>query len=408
MINKVQNTIEQHHLFSQDDKILIGLSGGPDSTALLFCLKKLGYNVVAGYFDHCWRLESADEALFVQTTCQRLFGVRCEIGTAAAPCPTEDKARIARQDFLSGLADAEGCSVIALGHSASDRIETVIMNLLRGSGLTGLTAMPHKNGMIVRPLLDCSSEEIRQFCDDNNLPVVMDPSNNDLKFKRNLVRAQLSPLLTDIGPAIHSLNILQSEKKQLDDMISSLMSKALMINMSTDFLGGCQYVKLDMTILDPLSDDIKRSVVRMALTKLRGSCHNISYNFVDRIIALKNSKRAEEQDVSCFRWKNILFIVLNFHEVGYWGPVTLPAHEERTFIYEIQKEVSHSDYNHKDGKDIVVRGMRPGDKFRKGAHWGRNVSLAIYLSANHIPSFVHERIPVQENADGTIESVFLY
>lgn len=408
MLDKVQSTIEQHQLFDKTHKILVALSGGPDSTALLFSLKNLGYNVVAGHFDHAWRATSADEALFVQTTCHRLFDMHCEIARAAAPCETEQSARDARQHFLRQLAEAEGCDVIAMGHNANDRVETVIMNLLRGSGLTGLTAMPYKNGIIVRPMLDCSSEEIRQFCDDHNLPVVMDPSNNDMKFKRNLVRAQLTPLLTDIGPAIQSLNILQSEKNQLDDMISGLMQEALMLNVGSDFLGGCQYVKLDMTVLDPLSDDIKRSIVRMALTNLRGSCHNISYSFVDRIISLKNSKRVEEQDVSCFRWKNILFIIINFHEVGYWGPVTLPAHEMKTFIYEIQKEITHTSYNHKDGKDIVVRGFRPGDKFRKGATWGKNTSLAVHLAANHIPSFVHERVPVQENADGTIESAFLY
>ena len=188
-------------------RVVVAVSGGPDSTALLHALargaRRLGLELTAAHLDHGWRTDSGDAAR-VRELCGELR-VPLETGTAPAAVrrrATEEAARDARHAFLEGLAESAGAGTIALGHTSDDQAETVLMHIIRGAGLEGLSAMAVREGRRFRPLLHTPRAVIEAHCARHGLAPVHDPSNTDLRYTRNRVRAELLPLMETFNPGI--------------------------------------------------------------------------------------------------------------------------------------------------------------------------------------------------------------
>jgi len=187
-------------------RVLVACSGGPDSLALLHVLKELakpfGLTLAVAHLDHGLRgARSAADARFVATTAHAL-GLDSEIAQIKPPGRSEDALRRARHAFLAEAARDLSCDAIALGHTADDQAETVLLRLARGTGVLGLAAMRPRRGRVVRPLLEASREDVVAYLKDRGLKARKDLTNADRRYARNFVRAEILPKLAHLNPQI--------------------------------------------------------------------------------------------------------------------------------------------------------------------------------------------------------------
>ena len=179
---------------ADDDRFLCGVSGGPDSLALLLLAQQiLPGRLVAATVDHQLRRESADEAQFVGEICHNL-GVPHIILTPDKKISgnIQSSARAARYALLERAADAQDCQHIATAHHADDQLETLLMRLARGSGVDGLSGIRARNGRVVRPLLEFTKAELIDICSSTGIQPVNDPSNANIDFDRVAMRNWLA------------------------------------------------------------------------------------------------------------------------------------------------------------------------------------------------------------------------
>jgi tRNA(Ile)-lysidine synthase len=210
LLQRVRRTLLRYQLLAPGDRVLVAVSGGPDSNALLGALatlaEELGVGVCAAHLNHGLR---GDEALRDQRCAEgvaRRLGVDCITGRSDAVHPganLEARAREQRYAFLTRIAEGQGCTKIATGHTMDDQAETVLMRLLRGTGPDGLAGIrPVRDGRIIRPLIECSRAEVLAFLRAADLPFCEDSSNRDHRFLRNRIRHEVMPLLQSIQPAV--------------------------------------------------------------------------------------------------------------------------------------------------------------------------------------------------------------
>ena len=209
MRQKVRNTIAQFHMFPPNAKIIVGLSGGADSVALLHILcslkEEFGWNMTAVHIHHGLRGKEADgDAAFAEEFCAKL-GVPCLVRrydvkaeAKARKLGEEETGRLLRYAAFREIAGEEG--YIAVAHHRKDQAETMLMRLCRGTGLKGLTGMSPVREKICRPLLRCSREEIEQYCRENGLMWREDATNQEETYTRNKLRLRVLPLLEEINP----------------------------------------------------------------------------------------------------------------------------------------------------------------------------------------------------------------
>ncbi|MEN9240678.1 MAG: tRNA lysidine(34) synthetase TilS [Thermostichus sp. DG02_3_bins_51] len=204
---RVQRTIRQKQLLHPGQRLLVGLSGGQDSFCVLKILQDLqprwGWELFVLHCDHRWSEAETDCARFLQGWLEQQ-GLPHAVATADPIRRDEAGARAWRYQQLSRWARTWNCSAVVAGHTASDRAETFLFNLLRGTGVGGLTSLdwqrpldardPHSPSL-VRPLLAVSRQETEQFCQAYSLPVWPDPSNQDLSHTRNRLRLEVIPYL---------------------------------------------------------------------------------------------------------------------------------------------------------------------------------------------------------------------
>lgn len=205
----------RYDLIPAGSAVLCALSGGADSMYLLCRLLEGaaagGYAVRAAHYNHRLRETAQRDERFVRDWCRRL-GVPLTVGSgdvarraAELGLGLEETARDMRYAFLRETAQREGCALIATGHQAGDNAETVLMNLIRGCGLTGLSGIPERRDGLIRPMLALTRAEIEAYLAARGVPHVEDESNGDLSYTRNRVRRRLLPLLEELNPraAVH-------------------------------------------------------------------------------------------------------------------------------------------------------------------------------------------------------------
>lgn len=209
MTDKVIAYAAENGMFPEGSRVLCACSGGADSVSLLHLLHGMdGIGVVCAHFNHQLRgAESLRDEHFVRGLCE-ILGIECVVGSADVACyaaehgmGTEEAARTLRYAFLERTAAEQGCDRIATAHNAEDNAETVLMNLVRGSGLKGLCGIPPVRGHIVRPLLNVTRAEIEAYLEENGLGHVEDSSNAGDDYTRNRIRHHVLPLLREQNAA---------------------------------------------------------------------------------------------------------------------------------------------------------------------------------------------------------------
>jgi len=234
MIHKIKKFIQKNNLIPKNSKIILGLSGGPDSVFLLHFLtqlKKEGQikEIIAAHLDHGWREESYKDAQFCLDTAKK-HGIPCivqkitELGlNLKFEGSKEEFGRKARRHFFQLIKKEHNFDLIALAHHAQDQQETFFIRLIRGSSLSGLTAIKPKYGPYVRPLLETNKKDLIDFLDTNEIPYLIDPSNVAEEFLRNRIRKHVIPALKQCDKRFdanfkETINRLQETEKFLEDL----------------------------------------------------------------------------------------------------------------------------------------------------------------------------------------------
>lgn len=293
--------LEQIALILQQDcqiapgaPVVVGVSGGPDSLCLLDSLARLGYAAHAAHFDHHLRPESGQDAEVVRRVAQGL-GLPFILGGGDVAAEARDKhlsieeaARYLRYHFLFETARRLGAQAVAVGHTADDQVETVLMHLLRGSGLAGLTGMPFRALLpvfderlpVLRPLLAVWRAETVAYCQERDLPFVNDASNQDQAFFRNRLRHELLPLLAVYNPQVKTVLwrmsqvlagdeslLAQAEQSAWDDCLERTQPGAVLF-----WLARLREYPLPM----------QRRLLRRAVGLLRPALRDVDFDAVQR------------------------------------------------------------------------------------------------------------------------------
>ena len=247
LLEKAREANGKFALFSENERVLVGFSGGADSVALLDTMHRLlPGNVYAFHVNHMIRGKEADEdELFCKNFCEKKgipFGSEHIDVPALARAlhgggAIEETARNVRYTALFRESERVGASKIALAHTASDNTETVVFNLSRGTALAGLRGIPpkraHMSAEIIRPLILCTREEIEGYCKENSLDYRTDSTNADVHYRRNYIRKKIIPLMHELNPALHKRVGIMCESLRCDeDFIKSEAMRFLSENAS--------------------------------------------------------------------------------------------------------------------------------------------------------------------------------
>lgn len=279
LIKALSDAIRRHDLIDRDRPLVVGVSGGTDSLALLHGLLALGYdNLHVATLDHGLRQEAgAQDAAFVQATAQA-WGVPVSVGRAQlnpAQPGIEAVARHARYTFFAEVAAQAGAQQIAVAHHADDQAETILLNIVRGAGLNGLSGMAFKAPVpyaphltLIRPLLAVHRADIEAYCRENGLKPRRDATNDDLTFQRNFVRHHIMPHLRTLNPrASEAINRLGAHARAEDDYLQAELRR--LTNGHTQHTA--QAVRLDLKVYRSLHPVLQRRFILSAARHLNPS-----------------------------------------------------------------------------------------------------------------------------------------
>ncbi len=236
---KVEKTILKYDLIENGDKIILGVSGGPDSMCMLNILKdlqntnlkKLNYEIIVAHVNHMIREEAIEDEKYVEDYCKKN---NIEFYSKSIDIPKivntkkigeEEAGRIARYEFFDELLEKTKANKIAIAHNKNDRVETVLMNELRGSGLSGLKGIEPRRGKYIRPLIEIEREEIEKYCEENKLEPRIDKTNFENIHTRNKLRNCLIPYIKkEFNPnIIETINrlseIVTEQEKYIDEIV---------------------------------------------------------------------------------------------------------------------------------------------------------------------------------------------
>lgn len=286
-MNKFRQTIKKHGLIRNKDKVLVGVSGGPDSVALLLQLArlkpKMDLTLHIAHLDHGLRISSADDALFVKQLAGKLnipvTIERLKPEFIQRKGSLEELCREARLDFLIKTAKKIKANKIALGHNLDDQAETVLMRLLRGTGLSGLSGIFAKRqiqGIIfIRPLLKIPRSQIDKYLKRKGIKARFDQTNNEDLFFRNKIRHKLIPLLKNKfnRNIVELLSNLAESSYDDYDYLNQAAKRSLKGN----------NLRLNLKKLIRLHPAILRLKIRQAIRELQGDTRRIGFTHIKEI-----------------------------------------------------------------------------------------------------------------------------
>lgn len=297
MENKILEIIKKYNLIENEDKIVVGVSGGPDSITLLNILKNIkeskyiNFEIVVCHINHMIRQEAIEDEEYVKKYCKdnniECYVKRIEVEKMAETqkIGTEEAGRKARYEFFNEILEKTNSNKIATAHTANDNAETVLMNIIRGSGTTGLKGIEAKRDNLIRPLIESTREEIEDYCKENNLNPRIDKTNFENIYTRNKVRNMLIPYIKEnFNPnIIDSINRLSNLSKQENTYLDHITEKTyntLLLEEKND------EIILDLKAFNSQELVIKNRVVLYTINKVLGTRSGIEKKHIEDIIKL--------------------------------------------------------------------------------------------------------------------------
>lgn len=295
MIEKIKQTITKYNLLKQDEKVVVGLSGGPDSTALAVSLAQiapsLGVQLIIAHFNHGLRGSEANEdERFVRKLAKKMnlpfLSRKMDKTKFNKGLSPEDFYRRQRYQFFDEVAKTNRAGKIALGHNLQDQAETVLLHLLRGSGLEGLKGiMPLRDGKYIRPLIEVSRDEIISFLDEAGIAYRRDISNENKIHLRNKIRLELLPYLKkEYNPRIDDTLAQMAEILREDNgFIKECVDKALK---STCIKKQKNRITVNIEYINMLPVAIKRRLIKELLENFSLQKNGFAFLHINSIIKL--------------------------------------------------------------------------------------------------------------------------
>jgi tRNA(Ile)-lysidine synthase len=294
MLENIQSILRDQCGLRHDAPIIVGVSGGPDSLCLMSVLRKAGYHTIVAHFNHKLRPDSDADANIVEQTAARLnLASVIESGDVRAYAETEklsieEAARILRYRFLMGQAHRLNAQAVAVGHTADDQVETVLMHFIRGAGLAGLKGMNYRTVIhmfdpqipVVRPLLDTWREETIVYCASNGFRPRHDPSNASLDFFRNRLRHLLIPTLESYNQRFREVIWRTSRSLAGDyEILTTILDDAWKVCVVQENPG---FITFESSALTKQPLGLQRNLVRRAIEFVHPDELDINYATLER------------------------------------------------------------------------------------------------------------------------------
>jgi tRNA(Ile)-lysidine synthase len=426
LLQKAQQTIDWHRMLAEGETVILAVSGGVDSMVLfsLFLRLRARYraSLHVAHLDHGLRgTESAYAAVFVRRQCEA-FQVPVTLTRVEGNAlwerqggSLEAAARDLRYRFLERVADEQGATRIALGHHRDDQAETILMNLLRGSGARGLGGIPPVRGRIIRPLIECSREEIERYARSQGISYVEDSSNRTLSYLRNRIRLELLPELAKrynprVADALASAaSIFEAE----DGLLSAMTEEQLPAVVESR---SSQEVVLSVSRMAALPAALRRRVIRHSAHLLRGDRPGLSFHqtlAIERLL-LAEGERGEVHaagGIRAARAGDRMILSTREHEARGRGEPFRLAVPCRTTIPEFSLSFQADILDDRTvdrraggpwtalldadraGRELLVRGWEPGDRFIPLGMTGQKKLQDFFVDAK-VPRHQRCRVPL--------------
>ena len=297
---KVKKIIRDNNLIEDGDRLVLGVSGGPDSITMLDILwdimnsKEISFSIVVAHINHGLRDNAKLDEEYVVDYCKKHdlkgYVLHADIKEEARKLKRglEDTGRIIRYKYYTEIMEKTNSNKIAIAHNMNDRVETIIMNLMRGTGLEGLRGIDQKNGKYIRPLLTCSREEIEDYCDRKKLNPRHDESNDENDYTRNKIRNIVIPYIKkEFNPNVEESIIRLSDitKEDLEWISKEVQDKYEKIVISKKD----KEIILNRKIFNSYDIAIQKRIVLKSIEELFGTTQGIEKIHVDDVVKLCNN-----------------------------------------------------------------------------------------------------------------------
>ena len=316
MIEEVLKTIEQYNLIEDGDKIVLAVSGGPDSIAMLDILNKLRKNsnteekqvkekhngrnrkinkidfqICVAHVNHMIREEAKEDEKYVKNYCEKngieFYSKSIDVQKIAnnKKIGTEEAGRVVRYEFFDEILEKTKSNKIAIAHNKNDRAETIIMNTLRGSGISGLKGIEPKRGKYIRPLIECERTEIEKYCEQSKLEPRIDKTNFENIYTRNKIRNIVIPYIKEeFNPNIVNTlerlsQLICEEEEYIENQVEKIYNSILIEEKEEQII-------LDIKEFNKQEKVIKSRILLYTITKLFGNSKNIEKVHIEDIIKL--------------------------------------------------------------------------------------------------------------------------
>ena len=428
LINEVKRFIEDNNLISRGDKIVVGVSGGPDSLCLLHILNEIKQEyeltLIVAHVNHNLREEAKFEADFVEKVSKSLglkfylANVNIEELSKEKKKSCEEVAREYRYNFFNEVVNNTGATKIAVAHNLNDNSETILMHIIRGSGIEGIKGISVKNNNIIRPLLSTTREEIEKYCVDNNLTPMIDKTNFETVYTRNKVRNKIIPMLSEINPEVlNSITRLGNILSEEDEFISDYIDKIY-----NDIKIEEKSIKISKAKFVNLPKGLQRRILRKAICEFKGDLIDISYKTLENAI----SSILISQNGNIIKVANGIKILINYDILEFVEKIEKNNEFEyelnipgKTYIKELDIYINSEIKNanevedfikipnkkffdiEKTGKKLYVRNRRSGDSFSPNGLCGTK-KIKDFFSDLKIPTEERDKIPILTNKDDII------
>lgn len=303
MENRVLETIKKYNLIQEGDKIVLGVSGGPDSICMLDILKEFKkgcqtnpesvatFEIIVAHVNHMIREDASEDEQYVKNYCKKngieFYAKSIDVQKIANTnkIGIEEAGRLARYEFFDEVLEKTKATKIAIAHNKNDKVETILMHTLRGSGIEGLKGIEPKRGNIIRPLIECERSEIEKYCEEKQLHPRIDKTNFENIYTRNKIRNLVIPYIQEefnpnIIKTIDRLsNIVILEDKYMENQTEKAFQKLVVEEKQKEIV-------IDLKGFNYQEIVIKSRLIRYIIKRLFGSSTSIEKIHIDDIIKL--------------------------------------------------------------------------------------------------------------------------
>lgn len=430
MINRVLHTIKKYNLIQSGDGVIVGLSGGPDSVCLLHLLyllaDELSIKIYAVHINHMLRgQESDDDEKYVRELCRK-FSIPLHVKaydvmkiSKETGISLEEAGREIRYSEFEEFAHRIGATKIAVAHNKNDQAETIIMRIIRGTGLDGLKGMDHKRGKIIRPLLDTDRRDIERYCRDNALDPRVDSTNQKSIYTRNKVRLELIPYInrlfeTDISESLNKMSLLlRDDHEYIEQSVTNLYNESVIKTKNNVLI-------LDMNKLESYHPAACKRVIRQAVRQIKGNLKGIENVHIEDVVEMIRSGRTgavlqlpDGLRISRGYGELKIFLITDAEEdISFDEPLEIPGmtrveslgtsilasiytdHEEAVQSFRVDNKSMEQFFDYDKLKTgINIRNRRNGDIFRPYKSNGTKKLKEFFIDSK-IPREVRGNIPL--------------